>query len=153
MQAHAESTIEQILTSAIQSELDASALYQKIARGARDPRVRSRMNDLAERGVIHRARLERRYKEITGKIPPALSPGDSETPAGAASFDITHALKFALEHRREIESDYRFQAERAVNDEIKSVYRELAEEEWKHKREIEAEYQATLSPDQFFLDI
>jgi rubrerythrin len=153
MQANAESTVEQILTEAIQSELDTRALYQKIARAARDPRVRSRMNDLAERGVVHRARLERRFKEITGKIPPALFPGDPETPAGAASFDITRALKFALERKREIESDYRFQAERAVNHELKSVCMELAEEEWKHKREIEAEYQATLSPDQFFLDI
>jgi rubrerythrin len=153
MQAHAESTIEQILTAAIQSELDTSALYQKIARAARDPRARGRMNDLAERGVIHRARLERRFKEITGKIPPALTPGEPEIPSGAASFDLTHALKFALEHKRELESHYRFQAERAENDELENVYRELAEEEWKHKREIEAEYQATVPPDQFFLDI
>jgi rubrerythrin len=153
MQPPSGPTVEQILTTAIQSEIDTRVLYQKIARSARDPRVRSKMNDLAEREVIHRARLERRYKEITGKVPPDLTPGDPDPPAGAASFDLMHALKFALEHERDTESDYRFKAESATNEDIKSVYRELAEEEWKHKREIEAEYHASLSPDQFFLDV
>ena len=153
MQLPEDPTIEDVLIDAIQSELDTRERYLKIAEAAHDPAVRKKMRDLADREVVHRARLERRYKELLGKVPPDLSPHDVELPAGAAQFDLAHALRFALEHERDSESDYRFMAEKTPASPLKNLYMELAEQEWQHKREIENDYRASLSPDQFFLDV
>lgn len=146
-------TIEDVLLNAIQSEIDTRERYLFIAKQSHDPAVRKKMRDLADRELVHRARLERRYKELTSKIPPALSVREIELPTGVESLDLPHALKQALEHERESESDYRFLAERTPPSPLKNLYMELAEQEWKHKREIEHEYQSSLSPDEFFLDV
>ena len=146
-------TIEEVLLDAIQSEIDTRERYLHIAKVSANPAVRKKMRDLADRELVHRARLERRFKELTSKVPPDLSPREIEMPSGAESFDLPHALKYALEHERESESDYRFMAERTPASPLKNLYMELAEQEWKHKREVEHEYQASLSPDQFFLDV
>ncbi len=147
-------TIEEVLLQAIQSEIDTRERYLYIAKVSPDPAVRKKLRDLADRELVHRARLERRYKELTGKVPPELaSRGQPDLPSGVESFDLPHALKYALEHERESESDYRFLAERTAASPLKNLYMELAEQEWKHKREIEHEYQSSLSPDQFFLDV
>lgn len=146
-------TIEEVLLGAIQSEIDTRERYLHIAKRSPVPAVRKKMRDLADRELVHRARLERRFKELTGKIPPDLTAREIELPTGTDSLDLPHALKYALEHERESESDYRFLAERTAPSPLKNLYMELAEQEWKHKREIEHEYQASLSPDEFFLDV
>lgn len=146
-------TIEDVLLDAIQSEIDTRERYLFIAKQSPDPAVRKKMRDLADRELVHRARLERRFKELTGKIPPDLPPREIELPTGIESLDLPHALKHALEHERGSESDYRFLAERTPPSPLKNLYMELAEQEWKHKREIENEYQSSLSPDEFFLDV
>lgn len=153
MQLSENPTIEEVLIDAIQSEIDTRERYLYIAKMARDPVVRSKMRDLAEREIVHRARLERRYKELIGKVPPDLTAGELDHPSGVESFDLPHALKHALEHERESESDYRFLAERTPPSPLKNLYMELAEQEWKHKQEIEHDYRSSLSPDQFFLDV
>lgn len=146
-------TIEEVLLYAIQSEIDTRKRYLMISQAARNPAVRNKLRDLADREVVHRARLERRYKELVSKVPPDLQERDVELPAGAEAFDLPHALRYALEHERDSESNYRFLAERTPPSPLKNLYMELAEQEWKHKREIESEYNASLSPDQFFLDV
>lgn len=153
MQLPEDPTIEDVLIDAIQSEIDTRQRYQKIAEAAHDPAVRRKMRDLADREVVHRARLERRYKELLGKVPPDLAPREIDLPSGAERFDLAHALRFALEHERDSESDYRFMAEKTPASPLKNLYMELAEQEWQHKREIEADFHSSLSPDQFFLDV
>jgi len=67
---------------------------------------------------------------------------------------MTRALKLALERERDSESYYRFMAERApVDSELANLFFELADNEWKHKTDLQSEYDATLSdPEQFFRD-
>lgn len=142
-----------VLIDAIRSELETRQRYLLIAEQATDDAVARKMRDLADREIVHRARLERRYKEIVGKVAPTVEIPDVQAPADAGNFDLARALRFALEHERESESDYRFLAERTPPSPLKNLYMELAEQEWKHKREIENEYNASVSPDQFFLDV
>ena len=80
-------------------------------------------------------------------------PVSIEIPWDVMNLDMSHALKLALEHERESESYFRFQAERVPNTELGNLFAELAEIEWKHKTDLQAEYNAAASPDSFLLDI
>ena len=67
---------------------------------------------------------------------------------------MRRALKFVLDREREAEGNYRFLAERVPNTQLGSLFQELAEIEWKHKTEIQLEYdQAVENPDDFFADM
>jgi rubrerythrin len=77
-----------------------------------------------------------------------------ELGADIVNLDMAHALKAALERERDSESYYRFMAERVPNTELGRLFMELAEIEWKHKTELQAEYDLTVAdPEQFLNDI
>ncbi|MGH9456113.1 MAG: ferritin family protein [Thermoanaerobaculia bacterium] len=63
-------------------------------------------------------------------------------PPNLGRLDLARALRIALEHERESESNFRFLAERAESPELLRLFNELAEMEWKHKAEIQNEYDA-----------
>ena len=71
------------------------------------------------------------------------------------NLDMRQALKLALERERDSESHYRFMAERVPNTELGRLFMELAEIEWKHKTDLQSEYDAVLSkdPEQFLFDL
>jgi rubrerythrin len=148
-----DTTPEQILREAIQSEVAARAFLQALAERTATPEARKRMLSLADRELVHRAQLERRYREVVGSEPPATEPVRIEIPEDLVDLDLSRALKIVLERERESESSYRFLAERTSSRELKNLLLELAEVEWNHKIEIQNEYDASLAdPDRFFLD-
>lgn len=150
-----ETTVEKVLREAIQSEVEARAYYQKMAERAGSPEVRKRMLDLADSELVHRARLERKYKETVGTNPPEPEPISVDLPADIRNLDMSRALKLALERERDSESHYRFMAERApVDSELANLFFELADIEWKHKTDLQTEYESTIvDPEQFFRDM
>ena len=150
-----DTTVEEVLRKAIQSEVETRALYQKLAERAGTPEVRKRMLQLADVELVHRAKLERRYREMTGNPPPdPAPPAPVDFPADVVNLDMSRALKIALEHERESESYFRFLAERVPDTtELGQLFMELAEVEWKHKTDLQAEYDAASPPDQFLMDI
>ncbi|HEX2123311.1 MAG TPA: ferritin family protein [Thermoanaerobaculia bacterium] len=149
-----ETTVEEVLRKAIQSEVETRAFYQKLAERAATPEVRNRMLQLADLELVHRAKLERRYRETLGTLPPDPEPASIELPAEVSSLDMPRALKIALERERDSESYFRFMAERApATTELGKLFMDLAEVEWKHKTDLQAEYDASAAPDQFLLDI
>ena len=150
-----ETTIEAVLREAIESEVETRAYYQKMAARAGSPEVRKRMLELADGEVMHQARLERKYRDMLGVAPPELTPfAPFELPWDLTNLDMSRALRHALERERESESSYRFLAERVPNTELGRLFMELAEIEWKHKTDLQAEYDSTvLDPEQFLLDI
>jgi rubrerythrin len=149
-----ETTVEEVLRKAIQSEVDTRAYYQKLAERAATPQVRKRLMELADGELVHRAKLERKYREAVGQEPPAPEPPKAELPGDLVSIDMSRALKFALEHERESESYFRFMSERVpATTELGRLFMELAEIEWKHKTDLQAEYDAAAEPDRFLLDI
>ena len=149
-----ETTIEEVLRNAIQSEVETRVYYQKLAERAGSPEVRQRLLQLSDMELVHRARLERRYRELTGSNPPAPEPVTITIPPDIVNLDLSRALKYALERERESESYFRFLAERVPpTTELGRLFVELGEIEWKHKTDLQAEYDATGDPDRFLLDM
>ncbi|HUP46600.1 MAG TPA: ferritin family protein [Thermoanaerobaculia bacterium] len=150
-----DTTPEQVLREAIQSEVETRAYYQKMADRAASPAVRARLLQLADGELVHRARMERRYREVVGNAPPDPDPVRIDFPIEIENLDMRQALKLALERERDSESQYRFMAERVPNTELGRLFMELAEIEWKHKTDLQAEYDTVLSkdPEQFLFDL
>ena len=149
-----ETTVEEVLRKAIQSEVETRVFYQKLAERAASPAVRQRLLQLSDAELVHRAKMERKYKEMVGQPPPPPEPVTIEIPSDVANVDMTHALKIALERERDSESYFRFMLERVPgHTELGRLFMELAEIEWKHKTELQAEYDATGDPDKFLFEI
>ncbi len=151
-----ETTVEEVLRKAIQSEIDTRAYYQKLADRAGSPEVRKRMLELADIELVHRAKMERKYREEVGKAPPEPQPpAPVDLPADFVKVDMARALKHALERERDSESYFRFMAERVPETELGHLFMELADIEWKHKTDLQAEYDRwrAADPENFLLDI
>lgn len=149
-----ETTIEEVLRKAIQSEVETRAYYQKLAERAGSPEVRKRLLQLSDMELVHRAKLERRYREAVGSSPPDPETVTIDLPAEITTLDLSRALRYALERERDSESYYRFLAERVpATTELGRLFVELAEIEWKHKTDLQAEYDASGAPDRFLLDM
>jgi rubrerythrin len=150
-----ETSVEEVLRKAIDSEVETRAYYQKLAERAATPDVRKRMLELADGELLHRAKMERKYREEVGKAPPDPETPKIDLPNDLVNVDMPRALKHALERERESESYYRFMAERVPETELGHLFMELADIEWKHKTDLQAEYDRSRAdqPDQFLLDI
>ena len=149
-----ETTVEEVLRQAIQSEVETRVYYLKMAERAATPPVRKRLMELADQELVHRAKLERKYREVVGVSAPDPEPVTLELTSDLVNVDLGRALKQALERERDSESFYRFMAERVPNTELGRLFMELAETEWKHKTDLQAEYDSSVDdPEQFLLDI
>src|SRR5712671_6023834 len=148
-----ETTVEEVLRQAIESEIETRAYYQKLAERAGSPAVRARMLQLADFELVHRARMERRYREEIGHPPPPPAAATVELPPDLVNLDMSRALKHALERERDSESYFRFMAERAPDTILGALFMELAEIECKHKTDLQAEYDAAAPPESFLNDL
>jgi rubrerythrin len=149
-----ETTVEEVLRKAIHSEVETRLYYQKLAERAASPDVRKRLLQLSDMELVHRAKLERKYREMLGVNPPDPEPAEVDLSTEIMNLDLSKALKYALERERDSESYYRFMSERVpVTTELGRLFMELAEIEWKHKTDLQAEYDASAPPDQFLLDM
>src|SRR5947199_9973977 len=148
-----ETTVEEVLRKAIQSEIETRAYYQKMAERAGTGEVRKRMLQLADAELVHRAKMERKYREEIGQAPPEPLPVTIDLPPEVANLDMSRALKHALERERDSESYFRFMAERVPDTKLGALFMELAEIEWKHKTDLQAEYDATAPADSFLNDL
>jgi rubrerythrin len=149
-----ETTVEEVLRLAIQSEVETRVYYQKLAERAASPAVRTRLLQLSDLELVHRAKLERKYRETLGQLPPDPGPVTIEIAPDVVNLDLSRALKHALERERDSESYFRFMAERVeASTELGRLFVELAEIEWKHKTDLQAEYDAASPADQFLMDL
>ena len=149
-----ETNVEEVLRKAIQSEVETRVYYQKLAERAGSPEVQKRLLQLADLELVHRAKLERRYRDVVGTNPPEPDPVTIDLPSDVFNLDLSRALKYALERERDSESYYRFLAERVpATTELGRLFVELAEIEWKHKTDLQAEYDASAGPDRFLQDM
>ena len=149
-----DTTVEEVLRKAIQSEVETRAYYQKLAERTKDAAVRKRMLQLGDIELVHRAKLERKYREAIGHDAPNPEAVVVELPPDVQNLDMARALKLALERERDSESYFRFMCERVPGTtDLGRLFMELAEMEWKHKTDLQAEYDAAAGPDQFLMDI
>lgn len=135
-----ETTIEQVLRDAIRSEIASREYYRELAGHASDAKAKAKLLDLSERQILHRVQLEKRYRALVGQEPPEIDTPEIELPEDTERVDLKRALRIALEHERESESNFRFLAERTTDPALLKLFNELAEIEWKHKVEIQNEY-------------
>jgi rubrerythrin len=149
-----ETNIEEVLRKAILSEVETRVYYQKLAERAATADVRKRLLQLSDIELVHRAKLERKYRDLVGVPPPDPGPITIDLPSDIVNLDMSRALKYALERERDSESHFRFLAERVPpTTELGKLFVELAETEWKHKTDLQAEYDASAPPDRFLLDM
>jgi len=149
-----QTTVEEVLRHAIQSEVETRAYLQKLSERAGSADVKKRLLQLADLELVHRAKLERKYREMIGQAPPNPEPVVVDIPPELVQLDMARALKLVLDHERESESYYRFMCERVHDTTDRGcLFMELAEIEWKHKADLQAEYDTTAPPDQFLMDI
>jgi rubrerythrin len=151
-----ETTVEEVLRNAIQAEAETRVFFQKMAERTSLSAVRRRMLELADAELVHRAKLERKYRDTVGRDAPEPQPVNLVLPPELDNLDLSRALKTALERERDSESYFRFLAERVPDtSDLGKLFMELAEIEWKHKTDLQAEYDRTVAadPEQFLLDI
>jgi rubrerythrin len=149
-----ETTVEEVLRTAIQSEVETRVYYQTLAERTADPSVRKRMLQLADGELVHRAKLERKYREMVGRNAPDPAPAHVDLPSDVADLDMRHALKLALERERDSEAYFRHLAERVpATTELGRLFVELGEVEWQHKIDLQGEYDRTAGPEDFLFDI
>ena len=150
-----ETNPEEVLRKAIQSEVETRVFYQKLAERAGSPEVKKRMLELADVELLHRAKMERKYREEIHQAPPDPDPVTLTLAWDVVNLTMAQALKIALERERESESNFRFLAERVPNTPLGALFAELADIEWKHKADLQAEYDASYStdPEQFLRDL
>ena len=142
-----DTSIRDVLIDAINSEVASRAYYLALAERAADAAAQRKLIDLAQRQVLHRNALEDRFRKLVGEEPPPPAEPSVEIPDDLRDIDTARALRIALEHERESESNFRFLSERAADPQLLRLFGELAEMEWKHKAEIQAEYDALRSKD------
>ena len=122
-----ETTVEEVLRNAIQSEIETRVYYQKMAERAGSDAVRKRMLQLADEELVHRAKMERKYRETLKTAPPAPAAVNIELPPDIRNLDLPRALQLSLERERDSESYYRFMAERAQNTQVRRAGARLPE--------------------------
>lgn len=149
-----QTTVKDVLREAIESEVETREYLIRLSDRAASPAVREKLIEMADRERMHRAKLERRYRDAFAENPPDPPVPRVEIPREIQKLDMRRAMKIILEHERESESNYRFLAERVPNTELGALFMELAEIEWKHKVEAQREYDnATMDPEEFLNDI
>jgi len=150
-----DTTPREVLLEAIQSEVESRSWLLQISEHAASDVVRDRIRELADREIVHRAQLEKKYRQYTGEEPPEPAEPTATVPADLGKLDLRRATKLLLERERDAESNYRFLAERVPNTELGGLFLELAEIEWKHKVEIQREYDKAVAedPDSFLEDL
>lgn len=146
-------TVEEVLRSAIADEVSSRDFYLNLASKLRDGAAAARARKLADEQLTHRAKLETRYSDLVGHPPPQVQFTTRPLPHDSESIDLSRLLKIALEHEREAESNFRFLAERVPETALGHLFLELAEMEWQHKVEIQNEYNMSLDPEQFLNDM
>ena len=91
---------------------------------------------------------------MVGQAPPEPSAVHIDLPPEVVDLDMRHALKLALERERDSESYYRHMAERVPpTTELGRLFVELGEIEWKHKSDLQTEYDRAAGPEDFLLDM
>ncbi|HEU5161741.1 MAG TPA: hypothetical protein VFV54_01225, partial [Thermoanaerobaculia bacterium] len=103
-----DTTIRDVLIDAINSEVASRAYYLALAERAVDAGAQRKLIDLAQRQVLHRVALEDRFRKLVGEEPPPPADPSVEIPDDLHDIDTARALRIALEHERESESNFRF---------------------------------------------
>lgn len=150
-----EATPLELLVTAIRNEVSTRAWILQLAERLEDEAARQALVELAQRKVSHRQNFERKFRQEIGQEPPFPEQEPISIASSAHTLDLARALKLALERERDLESEWRFFAERVPGTDLHRLLMELAEIQWRHRNEVQQLYDeaASTDPERFFLDM
>jgi rubrerythrin len=135
-----EFSVAEVLEFAIAQEVKANHLYKRLAEKARSDEVRGKLEALAAQELEHKRHLEAQLARDIG-MSGELNLGNYEVEGEAAlDWDFKDVLAFAIEEERSGLHLY-LDLSRIVDDDVcHDVLLDLADEEGKHRVELEIEY-------------
>jgi len=137
--------VDAILMFAIEQEQKAVDFYTELAKEAQSEEMKKVFIEFAEEEIKHKQRLIRIREEGVFTMPKQqiadLKIGDYLVEVKASGkLTYEEALVLAMKREKSAFRLYSNLAERAPNDELKSVFEALAMEESRHKLRFELEY-------------
>ncbi len=139
-----------VIRRAIVLEDEAATMYASAARAAQNAPIRQRLEEMAEQERGHKARLEEvlkgnvRWAIRKSKSQPVtdlrLSDHLESRPLDAGA-DYQDVLLFAARREKEAHDFYKAMAELVDDKLVKEVFEMLANEELRHKFEVEKTYE------------
>jgi rubrerythrin len=139
------------LHMAMQNELDTVQIYEHILKHVRDSKAREMLHRLIVEEHNHEIAIKERIVSGGGKISNPEIPIDADYPNREQLFEIelenctiSELVNLAIENEQMSRDFYRLQHERAINNEVKEVFKWLVEQEEIHIRNLKSKYGALL---------
>ncbi|HHJ52426.1 MAG TPA: hypothetical protein ENJ89_04460 [Caldithrix abyssi] len=143
-------TLKELLDIAIQAEIDAQKLYRRGAQIAEDKETQQFLEQLVMEEVRHENMLfnirETGMYDLDVEIPneEIFEMARTSHETGQVNFepdwDVEKILEVALKREFNAQKRYAAAAESVKDDELITLFRNLAEEEGNHHRKVERQY-------------
>lgn len=128
------SRVLEIIEDAIYHEQGSHDYYLRVAAAIDNPSGKEQYRHLAGEELRHREVLEERYRNLTGKrfrFEPAKLDSD-EIPVPTSNANAIEVLGMAMEHELEAVEKYRELAAAASDEDARTIYLRLAQDEHEH---------------------
>lgn len=146
---HDTATAQDLLKQAIRSEIDGRRFYEFLAGKTTQPDARRKLTSLAKDERRHELALYRIYKKQYGEeatdIPERGVGALAEffaNPEGKEDRTEIQYIEMAIEAELAATNFYKEGAKNAPDEDIKAIYRKMAEEEYSHYESLQAEKSA-----------
>ncbi len=136
-------TALEVLGVAIRSEIDAAALYRRLAEDVRNPMLVAKLSFLRQEEVKHESMLRemyaRRFPDVELRLPsrPLVPPLDAP---GASTLSVPDLFQLAMRAEQLSSDFYSREAARSSDDAGRTLLRYLANVERSHYHLLETEY-------------
>jgi len=139
-------TAKKLLKHAIRSEIDGRRFYTFLAEKTANPDAKRKLNNLARDEKRHEATLykifKKQYNEDVGDIPEkgigVLSQFFGDLKAQEGKSEVQY-IDLAIQAELAATSFYKDSAQSASDAEIKEIYQDMADEEFRHYESLQAE--------------
>lgn len=138
-------SVDEILDFAIKNEEEAVELYARLADEAKNPGTKKFFKDLEQEEVKHKERLVelkegKKLEVLSGKVLDLKIADYLPEVEATKGMDYQQALTFAMHAEKAEFKLYKDLAKQADDPELKKLLMVLAQEEAKHKLQLEIEY-------------
>ena len=140
-----ENAFDSIIDFAIEREIEAHDFYADMAEKSKAPAMKAVFNEFAQEEMGHKNKLEGLKKGLTQMHPSKeitdLKISDYTVEVDPDEIlDYQHALILAMKKEKAAFRLYMDLAETIAEENLKSIFKSLAQEEAKHKLRFELEY-------------
>jgi rubrerythrin len=144
--------MEEALLFAIGNEIDAHDFYHSLAGRIANREAKEKLEQLAQAELGHRRLLEKRYEILIGRSVDSqkiMTSGELKKALERANLslksDVLEVVELAIKGEQIASDFYRKQGTESADQELKSLFLELSQEESRHKAILEREYKALVA--------